>query len=383
MAISYRQRGKKKLWDYRIFDKGKKVIAYDSGFRLKKEAEMAALDVLLKLKNGVMIDNTITLYQLWQRWMLLQIEPLKKSESTLMRHRSRGKLIQKFFGDKPICDIKASEYQEFINVYARTNSRDNVRRLNSEIKKVIIFAKRDKLHIHDFSEGVILSGRPSPKKKEDRYLHSIKDYISLASYLENHLDYRKSVIPYQLYVQLKTGFRTGEVAGLTWDCIDWDRQVIKTYRRYDTVRGRWAKAKTEDSIRSVPVDSNVIQILKDLKQVQSTTLAYYDLTNPEDIVFFDLFNGVSNNRTINSYLKNILQELAIEPVNLTSTGLRHTYCSYLLAKNIDIWAVSKLMGHSDITQITQTYGHLVKEKADEENARVRELLSGLNKKKTD
>ncbi|MEY8700965.1 site-specific integrase [Streptococcus ferus] len=381
MVISYRKRGKKKLWDYRIFDKDKKVIAYDSGFRLKKEAEMAALDVLLQLKNGVVIDNTITLYRLWQRWMLLQIEPLKKSESTLNKHRLRGKFIQKFFGDKPVCDIKASEYQEFINTYAKTNSRDNVSRLNSEIKKVIIFAKRDRMSIHDFSEGVILSGRSSPKQKQERYLHSIKDYVSLASYLENHLDYRDSVVPYQLYIQLKTGFRTGEVAGLTWDCIHWDRQVITTYRRYDTVRRRWTKAKTEDSIRSVPVDSSVIQILKDLKQVQSEALAYYGLSNPDNIVFFDLFNGISSNNTVNKWLKKILQELAIEPVNLTSTGLRHTYCSYLLAKNIDIWAVSKLMGHNDITQITQTYGHLVQEKADEENARVRELLSGLNKKR--
>ena len=43
MAISYRQRGKKKLWDYRIFDNKKKVIASNSGFRTKKEAELEAL----------------------------------------------------------------------------------------------------------------------------------------------------------------------------------------------------------------------------------------------------------------------------------------------------------------------------------------------------
>lgn len=37
MAISYRKRGKQQLWDYRIFDSEKKVVASNSGFRTKKD----------------------------------------------------------------------------------------------------------------------------------------------------------------------------------------------------------------------------------------------------------------------------------------------------------------------------------------------------------
>ena len=380
MAISYRQRGKKKLWDYRIFDNKKKVIASNSGFRTKKEAELEALYLEIKLKNGAVIDRNTTLYQLWEKWTALQIEPLRKSDSTLNKHKLRGKFIQKYFQEKPVCDIKASEYQEFINTYAKTNCRDNVSRLNSEVKKVLIFAKRDKINVHNFVEGVILSGRPSPKKKQDRYIHSLKDYARLALYLENHLDYRTSIVPCQLYIQLKTGLRTGEIAGLSWDCVLWEQQAIKTYRRYDTVRRRWTKAKTEESVRVVPIDKNVIQVLKELKDSQFRMLKYYNLENPDNMIFFDLFNGVSSNNTINKWLKSILQELNIKPLNMTSTGLRHSYCSSLLAMGIDIWAVSKLMGHKDITEITETYGHLVKEKAEEENNKVRNLLFRLNEK---
>ena len=83
MAISYIQRGKKKLWDYRVFDSNKKVIASNSGFNTKKEAESEALYLEMKLKNGTIIDRNITLYQLWEKWMTLQIKPLRKSDSTL------------------------------------------------------------------------------------------------------------------------------------------------------------------------------------------------------------------------------------------------------------------------------------------------------------
>ncbi|VTS12678.1 Phage integrase [Streptococcus pseudoporcinus] len=42
-----------------------------------------------------------------------------------------------------------------------------------------------------------------------------------------------------------------------------------------------------------------------------------------------------------------LNALQIDP-KMTSTGARHTYGSYLLTKGVDIWSVSKLMGHKDI-----------------------------------
>ncbi|MCB5027753.1 site-specific integrase [Streptococcus mutans] len=378
MAISYRQRGKKKLWDYRIFNSQKKVVASNSGFRTKKEAQVEAVVIEAKLRQGSVIDGDITLYDLWEKWLELQIKPLNKSLSTLDKHYRRGQFIKQYFQDKPVSQIKASDYQVFINTYAKTNSRDNVSRLNSEVKKVLIFGKRDRLDINDFVEGVILSGRPSPKNKEDRYIHHLKDYARLATYLEGHLNYRESIIPYQLYVQLKAGLRTGEVSGLTWDCVLWETQEIKTYRRYNTVRRCWTKPKTEDSVIKVPIDSKVIKVLADLHDIQKEYLDLYDITNGDNVIFFDLFYGIQSNNGVNKHLRSILQKLDIEPKTMSSTGLRHSYCSMLLAKGVDIWAIAKIMGHKDIKQITETYGHLVAEKAEEENNKVRSLLQHLH-----
>ena len=95
---------------------------------------------------------------------------------------------------------------------------------------------------------------------------------------------------------------------------------------------------------------------------------------------FDLNYNVVTNAGVNKHLKQILKTLKIHPKHMTSTGLRHTYCSIMLAMGVDIWAVSKLMGHRDIKQITETYGHLIKEKADIENNKVRAVLTSLVKK---
>lgn len=101
------------------------------------------------------------------------------------------------------------------------------------------------------------------------------------------------------------------------------------------------------------------------------------------MILVDLNYKIVTNAGINKHLKQILKDLKIYPQTMTSTGLRHTYCSTMLAMlamGVDIWAVSKLMGHRDIKQITETYGHLIKEKADIENNKVRAVLTSLVKK---
>ena len=170
MAISYRQRGKKKLWDYRVFDSKKKVIAYNSGFRTKKEAQIEALAFEMKVKNGVVVDREITLYQLWKKWFTLYILPQNKRQSTLRKHEVRGKKLQEYFQDTPISQIKSSAYQEFINYYAERNAKDTMRRLNKEVQKVVQFAQRDRLNIDDFTEGVIVTVRPPKKQSRSNIL---------------------------------------------------------------------------------------------------------------------------------------------------------------------------------------------------------------------
>ncbi|WP_422803312.1 tyrosine-type recombinase/integrase [Streptococcus sp. FT1-106] len=101
------------------------------------------------------------------------------------------------------------------------------------------------------------------------------------------------------------------------------------------------------------------------------------IKNPDNMLFIDINYGIITNKGINKHLKQVLSDLRIYPSTMTSTGLRHTYCSTMLAMGVDIWAVSKLMGHKDIKEITETYGHLIKEKAEIENNKVRSVLKSL------
>ena len=375
MSYTVKQRGKKKKWYFRVFDKKGTLIATASGFRTKKEAEKEALQIDLKALAGLKINSSASLYELWKEWFEVVVQPMGKDEATLYKHQKRGDLINKFFGDTPATKIRFSQYQRKLNQYAEKVTKDTVQRLNAEVRKVIQFAKRDGLDIKDFTEGAIISGKRLSKTAAEKHIDNIADYYKIVRYLRSQLDYSKSVIPYYLYISFKTGMRFGEVLGLTWDCVLWSEKAIHTYRRYDSSKYSWRPPKTVTSDREVPIDNEVIAVLKKLQKEQKQVLSDYHIDNPEGFLFYDKTFGVPTNNAINKQLRQILQDNSVRPYNLSTTGIRHTYASILLAKDIDIWIVANVMGHKDIKQVTQTYGHLLKEKRDKGHEQIRHLLS--------
>ena len=85
-------------------------------------------------------------------------------------------------------------------------------------------ARRDLLNINDFTEGVRLHAQKLPKKPENKYISSLSDYQKIIDYLRSIMEYKKSVMPYLIYLMLKTGLRVGEALALTWKEVDFSNK---------------------------------------------------------------------------------------------------------------------------------------------------------------
>ncbi|MDN8685732.1 tyrosine-type recombinase/integrase, partial [Staphylococcus aureus] len=70
--------------------------------------------------------------------------------------------------------------------------------------------------------------------------------------------------------------------------------------------------------------------------------------------------SIINLHAINNALKSACRVNNI-PI-ITSHALRHTHCSYLLAKGVSIHYISKRLGHKNIAITTSVYSHLLEEK---------------------
>ena len=376
IVASYRQRGKNKLWDYRIFDKTGKVVATNSGFKTKREAMNEAQEKERKLFQSnylAKFDSKASLYDLWKDWYELVILPSEKAKSTKDGYYFRGKMIEKIFSDIPAVQITHKEYQIRLNEYGEKVTKDHVSRLNADIKTVVKFSKRSGLVMNDFTDGAKIFGLAGGDI-EDKYLHSISDYKGLLSHLRSKFNYRESVMSYLLYFLFKTGFRVGEGMAVCWSDINFENKTIKTYRRFSGDRQVFTPPKTKTSIREIPVDDKLLQVLRDFKEEQSNILYDRDKLKKEDLVFYDRRYRIPTNAGLNKYLRVCLSELGIGSQEMSATSGRHTYGSYLLAQGVDIWVVAKLMGHKDIQQLIKTYGHVLQEVIDKEYDTIRDLM---------
>lgn len=167
--------------------------------------------------------------------------------------------------------------------------------------------------------------------------------------------------PYKLGVlmALTTGMRIGELCGLRFGDIDWEKKTIKVCRTVEriyevnpdgTPGGKTvlivSEPKTKNSRREIPLMREVIPLLKAYSKV--STSDYYVCT---------LSEHVTEPRTYrNSYRHFILKEVGLKRC-IKFHGLRHTFASTLIENMVDVKTVSSILGHSDISTTLNVYVH--------------------------
>lgn len=372
--VSYSQRGKKKLWAYTI-RQGNKSLEYQSGFKTKKEAKLIAEKILHKINTGSVIRQNMSLSELYQEWLDLKILPSNKSQQTKDKYIMRKNIIKRLFGSKPISKIKASEYQKIMNDYGQTVSRNHLGRLNSNIRSCIKMAIADKIFIEDFTYSVELFSNKKGQDSSDKYLHTVEDYKIVIDYLVQKWDYNKSIVPYIIFFLFKTGLRYGELVALTWDDIDFNKEIISTYRRYNTSIHQFTPPKNKPSVRKIPITRELVKVFKQLKKSQAKVNKELGLINPHNLVFqhFGYQHDIPDIATVNKAMKTMLLELDIRPL-ITTKGARHTFGSYLWHNDIDLGVIAKILGHKDISMLVEVYGHTLEEKINEEFITIKKLI---------
>ena len=155
----------------------------------------------------------------------------------------------------------------------------------------------------------------------------------------------------------RQGLRFSEATGLTKADIDFDNLLLnvnKTWLDRGSNKG-FAPTKNKNSVRVVPIDDETAKMLK----------LYLNT-----IVSDRLFSNTTNKYT-NIKLKQLLEK------KITVHSLRHTYVSILISKGIDIYTISKLVGHKDTTVTLNTYAHLLKDTEEKNHSLIREVLKNI------
>jgi len=167
-------------------------------------------------------------------------------------------------------------------------------------------------------------------------------------------------------IVLYTGMRIGEAYGLTWNDVDFKRNVIRINKTKERIKvnGKYQwivdTPKRSASIRIIPLIEKAKQQLLYLKTIQPGINA-----KPTDNIFVTESNIPPSQSSLTRTLKAILTRADINPVGFGLHDLRHSFGSMLLQKGwetnqpVDIKVISELLGHKDVSITYNTYLHII------------------------
>lgn len=184
-------------------------------------------------------------------------------------------------------------------------------------------------------------------------------------------------------VTLFTGLRQGEVLGLTWDCVDFERNTLyinKQLQKTKKVGGTYVLVPTKNSRnRSITVAPSVMAILEKQKnrQLQMQRSAEDAWENAWDLVFTNEFGGHYVHFTVYKHFKEIVRSIGLEEERFHD--LRHSFAVISIESGDDIKTLQGNLGHATASFTLDVYGHVSQRMKTQSANRMEKFIQSIEK----
>ena len=277
--------------------------------------------------------------------------------------------IKPKLGETRLSELQPHMVQQFINGIDR--SAETVRDIYMVFHQALNKAVKLGYITKNPSDNCEL---PRRQRKE---IHPLDDH-EVAALLEAA---KGKSLEHMITVALFTGLRKSEVAGLTWDRIDFENGAITVDRqlahdRYWKTLGLFAPPKNNKPrvITAAPTVMKALRAQK-RKQAEMQMQAGPLWSNPEDFVF-TLLAGQPIRQTRITHEFNIIRAAAgLDSVRFHDC--RHTFAVNAIRAGDDIKTVQGNLGHATAAFTLDRYGHFTERMKQDSAQRMEDFIKGV------
>lgn len=345
------------MWSYRVDvgrdpHTGKRRQVYKSGFKTKREAELAKSAFVLNVKeNGYFESKKIVFGDFLTEW-LESIYKNQVQETTYERGVTIINLhLLPAFKHRSIDEITTYDLQCFFNQkHSDGLSPAYLRKIKSFVQMSLEVA----------FDWELITKNPASKVRLPKLVNEVKETWSaddVSLFLENCEDLKWKVA---FRILLETGIRRGEVLALKWSNIDFDNFLL--YVKESLARSKnsglyFKSPKTRSSIRTISISSNLVNLLTELKQEQQLIQNIMGASYGQHNLVISTEDGKPlDPRNLYRKFKDITNAIGLP--NIPLHGLRHTNATLLMKNGVHPKVISSRLGHSKISTTMNIYTHV-------------------------
>jgi len=333
---------------------GKRKQKSKGGFKKKKDAEAALLQILKELEEGEFIEPSNQTFSSYiDEWFQHYVKRVKETTALSRKYTvDRHLLRENPFRNKPLSKITTKDIDVLYNLKLEEGySTNTVRKIHQMLYQALEQALKWNLI------------KTNPVSKTDPPSIKTKD-IKIWSFDEIHafLDESKKSRHFIMFLlAIYTGMRKGEILGLMWSDIDFEKKVIRVQRSVALITGSgyvFISPKTKKSIRQVQISDFLIEELLAHKKFQEewkkrSGEQYQDL----DLVISTETGTIQDPRNILREMAKICKDANVTPIRFHD--MRHTHASILISEGVDIVKVASRLGHTNPKTTLEIYAHLM------------------------
>lgn len=351
---------------------GKRNRRYKSVDGTKKEAERAMHEFIREIEKGYYVTDSKTTIAEWiDTWLEVYIVP-NVSPTTLSRYQGMIKrYIKPIIGHMQVQQLNTLAVQAWVNGL-KTSPASGKEMSASTIKHAyhVLKGSLDKAVLAGVIPRSPCTGIMLPKGQKKPPV--VYDEAQIRQLIEAAKGTEMELI---IDIELCLGLRRGELLGLQWDDIDFEKNQIHVTRNRVVVDGKSTvkDPKTESSRRTVDVPAQLIQKLRQhktkclanrLRMGQAYSVTDYVIVHPDGKPIYPEYV---------SQMFTKLQTKAGLP-KCRFHDLRHLCASIMLMQGVNVKVAQEHLGHKDISTTMNIYSHVLPSVAKEAAQKIGALV---------